>query len=329
MDEATAKPRARPVPTDDVFRAMADATRQKLLQLLILEELNVSELVAILRQPQSTISRHLHVLRGADLVRDRRDRNTTLYRASLPSDATGDLPGLLHGWLKSRRLATALQNRLHKILRERSDESVGFFDRLGKRWDELRAAAFGEAFATEAFISLLPADWTVLDIGAGTGYLLPSLADHFRQVIAVEPASAMLECARQRILEHGVANVVFHHGDLGHLPISDQTCDLAIACLVLHHLPSPAEAVAEIHRVLRPGGRLLIVEQEAHENQEFYETMQDHWWGFDPVEFAEQVSAAGFAAVRQHPLATARPTSGSAESPRLFVVTASRAEGAS
>jgi ArsR family transcriptional regulator len=303
---------------------LADPTRQKLLQLLLAEELNVSELVEILGQPQSTISRQLKILRSAGLAHDRREGTTALYSATeVPPDGA-DLKALLLGWLRQQPLPKAVRDRLRRVLERREDAAVGFFERIGNRWDDLRAEAFGEVFATEAFLGLLPREWTVADIGTGTGYLLPALAEHFRQVVAVDPAAAMLECARRRVTGGEYGQVTFHQGDLGHLPIGDQGCDLAIACLVLHHVEEPVEALAEMVRVLRPGGRILVVEQESHENQAFYERMQDRWWGFEAAGLARRLEEAGFQCVRHHRLATVRAKSGSAEAPGLFVVTGER-----
>jgi ArsR family transcriptional regulator len=325
MDKSTiskAASRLRVPASEEIFRGLADATRQKLLQLLLAEELNVTELVGILAQPQSTISRHLKVLRATGLVQDRRNGATSLYSAVRARPGQDELHPVLLDWLRRRPLPKRLQDRLRRVLRRRQNRAVGFFERLGERWDELREEAFGEAFATEAFLALLPRDWTVVDIGTGTGYLLPVLAEHFREVIAVEPAEAMLECARQRAAAQGSSKVLFHHGDLGRLPIGDGTCDLAIACLVLHHVAEPAEALGEMYRVLRSGGRILIVEQEAHESEAFYEMMQDCWWGFDPADLARRISAAGFRNVRHHSLTAGRGRRGAMESPGLFVVTA-------
>jgi len=314
----------KPEQNERLFRALSDATRQRIVQLLIIEELNVSELVELLRQPQSTISRHLKVLRAASLIVDRRDGVTTFYRVRQGTTDAKELGALVLNWFRDHPLPRPLRDRLTRVLRGRKDAPGGFFERLGKRWDDLRKAAFGEVFATEAFVSLLPAEWTVADIGTGTGYLLPMLADNFARVIAVDPAATMLECARQRVNDHSAANVEFHQGDLSRLPITDQACGLAIALLVLHHVARPAEALAELRRVVRPGGRLLLVEQQSHENQKFYETMQDHWWGFDANDLAGQVRAAGFGAVRHHPLGSASNSAKSLEAPSLFVITGER-----
>lgn len=310
-----------PPDNERLFRALSDPTRQRVLQLLIAEELNVTELVEILRQPQSTISRHLKVLRAAALIVDRREGVTSYYRAATAHAESSDLSSMLMNWFHERSMGKVLQERLNRVLRERTGAAGSFFERLGKRWDDLRISAFGDAFAMEAFLTLLPRNWTVADIGTGTGYLLPTLADNFQSVIAIDPAAAMLECARHRAADHGATNVTFHQGDLGRVPIDDNTCDLAIAFLVLHHVPQPAEALAEIHRVVRPGGHVLIVEQQSHENQKFYETMQDHWWGFDPADLARQTIASGFHSVRHRPLYSPRDQSRSIEAPSLFVLT--------
>lgn len=323
MDKAIQQAARVPGSTQRLFRALSDSTRQRLLQLLLREPLNVTELVEVLKQPQSTISRHLKVLRAAGLVRDRRSGTAALYHA-VESPEAEELHSMLHGWLKAQPLSRPLEEGLRRVIRQRDRTGVGFFERLGNQWDELRSTAFGDAFATEALVGLLPRTWTVADIGSGTGFLLPTLAANFENVIAVEPAAAMLEGAKRRVVESGAKNVTFQQGDLSHLPIADATCDLVIACLVLHHVPRPADALAEMRRVLRPGGRLLLIEQQSHENQTFYETMQDLWWGFEPQALAAEVTAAGFAQLDHRTLHLARPAAAKMEAPALFVIHASR-----
>lgn len=310
---------------EEIFRALGDASRMRLLQLLILEELNVSELMEIVGQPQSTVSRHLKALRDAGLVRDRRVGATALYSASqVAGDSDEQLSVLLMGWLSERPLPAVMRERLDRVIKGRTSEAHGFFNRVGRRWDELRAAAFGSTFSHEAFLSMLPREWHVADIGAGTGHMLPTLAAQFERVIAVEPAEAMLDCARQRVAQDELKNVDLRAGDLTRLPIDDQAVDLATAMLVLHHVASPNEAMREMFRILRPGGRVLIVEQQAHENQDFYARMQDLWWGFDSDDLGRRMAAVGFADIAGRRLLSAASQESAADSPPLFVLTARR-----
>ncbi|MFQ5492358.1 MAG: class I SAM-dependent methyltransferase, partial [Phycisphaerae bacterium] len=172
---------------------------------------------------------------------------------------------------------------------------------------------------------LLPREWTVADVGTGTGYLLPLLSRRFDRVIAVDSVPAMLELARARPGFRETCEVEFHPGDLSALPIEDCRVDLCLASLVLHHVASPASALAELARITKPGGRLLIIEQQAHQHVAFYDLMQDRSWGFDPAVLAQQVGQVGFEAVEWSPLESAEPTHAQApEAPELFVMTAVR-----
>lgn len=303
-----------------LFKAMADRTRQRTLMVLRKQELNVTELVEVLHQPQSTVSRHLKILRDAGLIRDRRNGATILYSvpvAEVNGDAA-DLPARLLEWSSIQPLAASMEARLDAVIRLRSDMSRRFFDRVGEQWDGLREESFGSSFHLEAFITLLPHAWAVADIGTGTGYLLPTLARHFRCVIGVDPVDRMLETARRRVKHDGMCNVELRRGELAQLPIADGSVDLALAVLVLHHVPTPRDALLELHRIVRGAGRVLIVEQTAHENESFRQRMQDRWWGFEPDEFAGLLGRAGFDTVETRELATVERAE---DAPHLFVVT--------
>ncbi len=317
--------------SEPIFQALADATRQRILQLLVQQELNVSDLVEVLAQPQSTVSRHLKVLRDAGLIVDRREGASMVYAAAA-SSANGDgrdggIRERIVAWVEEQPLPLVVAKRLAAVTRRRQAQSEAFFERVGHRWDQMRVDCFGTAFPYEALTALLPPTWTVADVGTGTGYLLPLLSRRFTRVIAVDPVPVMLEAARSQPGLAGATNVEFRAGDLSGLPMADGEADLALAKLVLHHVPSPAAALRELRRVLRPGGRVLIVEQAAHQCQDFFEQMQDRWWGFDPDHLAGELARAGFAEVRHAPLASAEPTSATApEAPALFVMTADRRE---
>ncbi|MFQ5463445.1 MAG: ArsR/SmtB family transcription factor [Phycisphaerae bacterium] len=305
-----------------VFKAMADKTRQYALCLLSREELSVSELVELLRLPQSTVSRHLKVLRETRLIVDRKV-GQAVYCSVAPDPVGGnsELSGRLMEWIREQPLSDGLAARLKDVLRRQSESSEDFFVRIGRRWDRLREASFGNCFHLEALWALLPADWTVLDAGTGTGYLLPSLANRFRRIIAVDAVDSMLDAARQRVTDKALTNVHFRRGDLADLPVEPGTIDLALALLVLHHVPHPADAIGSLFRVLKGEGRVLIVEQAAHSNESFRDRMHDRWMGFEPSRLIGLLAGAGFRDIECGRLATVDRGD---DAPDLYVVTGRR-----
>ena len=303
-----------------IFKAMADRTRQRALALLTKYELSVSELVEVLQQPQSTVSRHLKILRDARLVRDRRSGTTALYAANGLANG-GDnngLAGRLLAWADEQSISTAASRRLQAVMTRRREMSDRFFSEVGRHWDKIREESFGATFHLEALVALLPRDWTVADVGTGTGYLLPTLARRFKQVIAVDPVEQMLEAARHRVETEGLENVDLRSGDLSRLPIIEGTVDLAVAVLVLHHVPVPAAAAGELVRITRAGGRVLLVEQGEHGSEPFQDRMQDRWWGFSADEVAGLLEGVGLTDVETGSLGAPDPAD---DVPELFVVT--------
>jgi len=337
-----------------IFKAMADPTRQRLLVVLSRQELSVSELVEVLGLPQSTVSRHLKVLRDAGLLLDRRVGAAVLHAApplaqpggpaavlaapgfphasaSVSSDRPGDAANgrsaaefrqTLLEWAGHEPLDERTHERIEQAVRHRRETSHDFFERVGSRWDQLRIEAFGESFHLEALTALLPASWKVADIGSGTGYLLPVLAGRFERVIAVDPAGAMLEAARGRPELRDARNVEFREGSAEQLPLQAGEIDLVIASLVLHHVAEPAVALCEFRRVLRQGGRLLIIEQCEHGGDEFHERMGDYWRGFARPALQAWVEKAGFKDVRISSLTSAKPAGRqTGEIPGLYALT--------
>jgi ArsR family transcriptional regulator len=329
---------------DTLFKALADPTRRKILQVLVKTELGVSELVEVLRLPQSTVSRHLKMLREAALVDARHEgTSATYYPLRGQNGQPAALGDQMIAWISEQEIPSALTTRLDEVLRHRRGESDAYFTRVAHRWDQMRMDYFGPAFHLEALAALLPGHWTVADIGTGTGYLLPILAKTFRKVIAIDPVEAMLQAARRRVTGSGSGGsggsdgsgsgasgnggrVDFRMGTATALPIDDASVDLCIASLVLHHEPMPGAAMAEFRRVLRPGGRVLIIEQRAHRLAAFYEAMQDRWWGFAGEELANELTKAGFVDPALRELSTADATMAAADAPDLFVLTGRKPE---
>ena len=314
-----------------LFRAMGDPIRLRILHLLCVEELTVGELVRILALPQSTVSRHLKMLREEGLLTDRPEGNATFYRAALeadPGSGEASVREALQAQMDHDSLPPADASGLDRVMLMRDSERDGFFDRIGLHWDALREDCFGASFHLEAFLHLLPGSWHVADLGTGTGYLLPVLARRFARVSAVDGSAPMLELARHRLeteAPEAADKVTLRHGTLEQLPLESSDTDLAVALLMLHHLPDVHAALREVHRVLRPGGRLLVVEIHPYKNEPFRLRMADRRPGLDPRDLRSALAEAGLTVSSEWDVpAPARPEHDLAPLPRLYGMVAER-----
>lgn len=309
----------------DRLAVLADPTRGRLLLLVEEQELAVSELCAVLQQPQSTVSRHLKVLSDGGWLDSWRDGTSRLYRMRAELDAAAsDLWRTVRAQLAELPAARQDRGRLGAVLRERRLRSQEFFATAAGDWDRLRGELFGERMELLPLLSLLDPRWTVGDLGCGTGGTAEALAPFVERVVAVDESQAMLDAARERLAggpgRPGLDNVELRHGGLEALPIDDGELDAALLVLVLHHLPEPGAVLAEAARSLAPGGRLLVVDMAAHEQTAFRRDMGHQWLGFERRQLTGWLDAAGLEAVRFVPL----PPAPAAQGPNLFAVRAVR-----
>jgi ArsR family transcriptional regulator len=312
---------AAAMPLLESFSALADSTRCRMLLLLDRHELTVSEVCAVLQLPQSTVSRHLRILADADWVESRRDGTSRYYSLALDgSDGPrAALWALTRTEWTGRPGADQDGRRLVRVLAQRSQTSQHFFSSAAAQWDQLRDELFGRESLPRALLALLPPEWTVGDLGCGTGATMAVLAPLVRRVIGVDSSEDMLSAARTRVGH--LPNTDLRHGTLEALPLDDAALDAATMMLVLHHLPSPAIALAEAARVLKPGGRLLIVDMAPHEHEEYRQQMGHVWLGFAAEQVHRLLQSAGFDAIRVDPL----PPATDAKGPALFAAVASHA----
>lgn len=305
------------------FGSLADATRLRLLHLLETNELGVVELCDVLQMPQSTISRHLKLLSEQGWVDSRRQGTGNLYRMRLDElDA-----GAKNLWSLAREQTddwAAVQQDELRLARRRSEQegAARFFEGAAKQWDQLRHELYGSSFTQAAVLGLMPANWTVADLGCGTGATTVQLAHHVNRVIAVDNAPAMLKAARKRATaakrEGATAEIDVRRGDLTDLPIEDDTCDAAMIVIVLTYLDDPAVAVREMARVLRTGGRAVIVDLLRHDREDFRREMGQRWAGFATDDLTTMLNDAGFTNVRFRVL----PPEAQAKGPALLLAVA-------
>ncbi len=308
------------LPIHGHLAAVADPVRCRMLFLLEQQELTVSELCAVMQMPQSSVSRHLKTLGDERLVASRRDGTSRFY--SMPSDDLDAAPGRLWSIVREQIAGTpaATQDgrRLRSVVARRRAKSREFFAAGAGQWDHVRQELFGDTFYLWAALGLLDPALVVGDLGCGTGLLAEAIAPYVARVIAVDASSEMLAAARRRL--HGAANVELQQGDLEALPLPDRLLDVAMLSLVVHHAPDPARALVEVARVLRKGGRVLVVDMLPHDREEYQTQMGHVWLGFSEKQIARLLRAAGFTGVTVRGL----PVNPDAKGPALFAAVATK-----
>ncbi len=304
----------------DHLASLADTTRSRILLLLDRNELTVSELCGIMQLPQSTVSRHLKALADGGWVAARAEGTSTLYTMTRDDldPAARRLWLLVREQVGSSPASAQDQRRLQAALAERRTKSQEFFSSSAGQWDRVRDELFGDRFHLAALAGFADSRWTVGDLGCGTGQVSAAVAPFVAHVIAVDGSAAMLQAAKKRL--QGLDNIELRRGELEALPIDDGRLDAATLMLVLHHVPEPERALADVARVLKPGGRLLIVDMLPHDRENYRQQMGHVWLGFSDEHVRRMLQGAGFDHIRIVSL----PPDAKAKGPGLFVATARR-----
>jgi ubiquinone/menaquinone biosynthesis C-methylase UbiE len=278
-----------------ILRVVADPTRLRLLLLLEREELSVAELQEILAMGQSTISTHLSQLRQAELVEDRRTGKSSLYRLKRENGAAvlSELLAQARAEIAEAQLDEAAVRR---VLNKRKDKMRAFFDDVAGRFGRSYVPGKSWKSVAEALLKLMP-PMVIADLGAGEGAFSLLLAQRAKQVIAVDTSAKMIEFGTEQARKQGVKNVEYRLGDMEEVPIEDGTVDLAFFSQSLHHALHPERAVAEAWRILKPGGRIAVLDLAKHRFEEARELYADEWLGFSEVELEAFLEEAGFTGV--------------------------------
>ncbi len=298
----------------DRLTSLADFIRSRLLFALDGHELTVGELCTVLQLPQSTVSRHLKVLGDDGWLASRAEGTSRYYRRSPTLDESAQgLWDIVRQEVGRDDVTREDALRVEAVLRGRRDTSREFFSSSATRWDALRRELYGDRIDHAALLALLDPTWTVGDLGCGTGALSAALAPHVQRVIAIDASESMLAAATARLRE--AVNVELRTGDLEALPVDTDLLDVAFLSLVLHYVAEPVRALTDALRVLRPGGRLAVVDMLPHAREEYREQMGHVWQGFSPDQFSGWMRNAGFDRVRVHPIAVDERAKG----PALFM----------
>ncbi|QDU34702.1 Demethylmenaquinone methyltransferase [Poriferisphaera corsica] len=296
---------------------LSDETRLRLLRLLERQELGVAELCDILQMPQSTVSRHLKILTEDHWTVSRRSGTTNLYRM-IPAELTDSAQQLwklaqeqTDGWPTLQQD----QIRLTERLRQRRAGVQSFFEGAAAEWGETRHKLYGSSFTQEAIQALLPSSYDIADLGCGIGDITARLAGSVHHVYGIDNSPAMITAAKQQT--KAFDNVTLLEGDLDNLPLPDNAVDAALLVLVLTYLPNIKAALVEAARVLKPGGKLVVLDLLQHDRDDFRRQLDQHHAGFGLEEMKEGLMRAGF--VRECAVALS-PEPG-AQGPALMLAT--------
>nr|MBR9811123.1 metalloregulator ArsR/SmtB family transcription factor [bacterium] len=274
------------------LKMISDPTRLRILLLLGDESLSVAELQQILGMGQSRISTQLSQLKKEGLVADQRSGKNNIYSAQIPL-ALGKIIGEAGSELPGREKD---RSSLRHILRKRKDQVRAYFDELAGKFGREYVPGRSWKGLAEAMLKILNYD-TVADLGAGEGTLSQLIAQRAKKVIAVDNSEKMVKFGQNLAKENGLPNLEYRLGDIESPPIDDSSVDLAILSQALHHAEHPSKALSEAHRILKPGGRLIVLDLLQHTFEKARELYFDTWLGFPEAELAEMITSAGFSEV--------------------------------
>jgi len=288
---------------EDIFKALGDPTRLRIARLLGAMELAVGELAQVLGQSQPRVSRHVGILCDAGLAERRREGSWVFLRQSESGTRMIAAVQALLALAEEEEpafaaLCEADRRKLAAIREAREAAAETYFARHAGEWDELRALHSADA-EVETRLAEALADaplGTLLDIGTGTGRMAELFAGAADRVVALDKNLEMLRVARAKLQHLPAAQIELVQGDFADLPFADGGFDTVILHQVLHFAPDPAPALAEAARVLRPGGRIAIVDFASHDHEELRTRHQHVRLGFSDRQMAELLKGAGFAA---------------------------------
>lgn len=283
----------------DIYKALADESRLRLLHILSKGQFNVQELTALLGSGQSTVSHHLKILNSAGFLLAQKQGTWVYYslnsvapKSLAQRSAALFLESLKENSSESESFSQDL-TATNELLNKRRDQARNFFESVANKWHDMRGEAQGSESYFELVASRIPDRATLLELGCGSGAFFEHALPRAGKSIGVDYSQGMLDEARQR-LGNKANDVDFRLGYLEHLPIGDESVDYMVCYMVLHHVAVPPHAVHDAFRVLKPGGKFIIVDLMRHQNELMRERYADLWLGFDPEEVKQWAFSEGF-----------------------------------
>lgn len=267
---------------------------------------NVGELTEALAATQSNISHHLKTLSSAELITQKKQGTWSYYTIALESEhpLAHSIASNFMQFSEQFPLSVPNEfiedrNRLRAVQSKRRDTTRAFFESVASDWPQLRLKAIGSEDFVPIVQKHVEPTLSFVELGCGAGVILKELLPRDGTTIGVDNSPAMLEVAKEELLSKGVD---LRLGDLEHLPLSDESADVALAHMVLHHVVTPVEALRDARRILKPGGKLVVIDLCTHTDEVMREQFADVWLGFEKQEFVGWCKEAGFCKVESESL---------------------------
>ncbi len=286
--------------TLDIFRALADPTRLRIVALLRAMDLSVGELAQVLGQSQPRVSRHVKILADAGLA-IRRKEGSWVFLGLGDLRRVGPLLAAVDAWAAedgADRITEGDIARLAAVRADRAAAAEDYFEAHAGHWDAIRSLHVAESEVEAAIARCLGSDplGRLVDVGTGTGRMIELFGGKATSAIGIDRSPAMLRIARSKLDMAGQgARTELRQGDMYALPLAARSADVVILHQVLHYAQQPAAAVLEAARLLAPGGRLLIVDFASHDHESLRSRDAHARLGFDDDQIAGWFDAAGLA----------------------------------
>ena len=282
----------------ETLKALSDESRVRIVHALSLAPLNVQELTELLKLSQPTISHHLKILQSASIVTPQKSGTYNFY--TLSSNGNQGKQEIIKTLLSAVKFSTSHESaeedsfQISNLLKKRSDSSKSFFENLeSASWQKIKIEALGSRAFVQEIKSRVPSNLDFADLGCGDGSLLKALLPREGKSIGVDYSSQMLILAKNE-LEDFERLVDLRLGNLEHLPIADNTLDVVSAHMVLRYCPTPSKAISEINRVLKRGGKVILVDLKRHAREEMRELYKHLWLGFEDSEIKKWLRENNF-----------------------------------